>query len=318
MTQTAGLAVTYFDRFLSKTGGALAKQRVQLLALTCTLIAAKFSEIKMPSLDDLCEVAHGLFTKAQLKETELETLHVLQWELHAVTPHAALEQLAIAIEHTDERSKSVLEHADFFIDMSYYMVRPVPITPSYVPPVTSLDTPAPSPTSTPSHPHNPTLTTLPSSTSLADRTPSGAAQYAILKFPPLVVASSALLVAWSHLGHTKAIEAHMHKLCALCGVDEHELLTCQTILLEYFNTTFPKAAEAAERFRERCRAAEATRQLCGGDLDLRPSTTDLDPSTPRLSPSPPPLSRPPSTTTTTTTDTISPACWDEVMIRESL
>ena len=110
----------------------------------------------------------------------------------------------------------------------------------------------------------------------------------------------------------------MHKLCALCGVDEHELLTCQTILLEYFNTTFPKAAEAAERFRERCRAAEATRQLCGGDLDLRPSTTDLDPSTPRLSPSPPPLSRPPSTTTTTTTDTISPACWDEVMIRESL
>ena len=95
MTQTAGLAVTYFDRFLSATGGSLAKNRVQIVALTCTLLAAKFSEIKMPSLDDLCEVAHGLFTKAQLKETELETLRVLQWELHAVTPHAALEQLAL-------------------------------------------------------------------------------------------------------------------------------------------------------------------------------------------------------------------------------
>ena len=111
MTQTAGLAVTYFDRFLSATGGSLAKNRVQIVALTCTLLAAKFSEIKMPSLDDLCEVAHGLFTKAQLKETELETLRVLQWELHAVTPYAALEQLAIAIEHTDEQSKSVHEHA---------------------------------------------------------------------------------------------------------------------------------------------------------------------------------------------------------------
>ena len=124
MTQTAGLAVTYFDRFLSKTGGALAKQRVQLLALTCTLIAAKFSEIKMPDLDDLCElVVNWLqFTKAQLKEMEMETLHVLQWELRAVMPHAALEQLAIAIEHTDEQSKSVHEHAEFFIDMSYYMV----------------------------------------------------------------------------------------------------------------------------------------------------------------------------------------------------
>ena len=122
MTQTAGLAVTYFDRFLSATGGSLAKNRVQIVALTCTLLAAKFSEIKMPSLDDLCEVAHGLFTKAQLKETELETLRVLHWELHAVTPHAALEQLALLTNHTDDQSKTFIEHAEFFIDMSYYMV----------------------------------------------------------------------------------------------------------------------------------------------------------------------------------------------------
>ena len=122
MTQTAGLAVTYFDRFLSAKGGSLAKNRVQIVALTCTLLAAKFSETKMPSLDDLVEVAHGLFTKAQLKETELETLRVLHWELHAVTPHAALEQLALLTNHTDEHSKTFIEHAEFFIDMSYYMV----------------------------------------------------------------------------------------------------------------------------------------------------------------------------------------------------
>ena len=109
MTQTAGQAVSYFDRFLSATEGALAMQRVQIVALTCTLLAAKFSEalrsspkfseVKMPSLDDLCEVANGKYTKAQLKEMELETLRVLQWELHAVTPYAALEQL----EHVGER-----------------------------------------------------------------------------------------------------------------------------------------------------------------------------------------------------------------------
>ena len=71
----------------------------------------------------------------------------------------------------------------------------------------------------------------------------------MLKFPPLVVASSSLLAAWAHLGNLKAIEAHMHELCALCGVAQHELLTCKAALLEYFNTTFPKAAEAAEKFR---------------------------------------------------------------------
>ena len=205
MTQTAGLAVTYFDRFLSATGGSLAKNRVQIVALTCTLLAAKFSEIKMPSLDDLCEVAHGLFTKAQLKETELETLRVLQWELHAVTPHAALEQLAVLTNHTDDQSKTFIEHAEFFIDMSYYM-------------------------------------------------------YEMLKFPPLVVASSALLCAWSHLGNTKAIETHMHELCCLCGVAQHELLPCKSILLEHFNTTYPKAAEAAERHR----AANAQRLAAAG------------------------------------------------------
>ena len=110
--------MSYFDRVLSKTQGGLVKHRVQLTALTCT----KYSEIKMPSLDDLCDVAHGIFTMAQLKESELETLRVLGWELNAVTPHTALEQLSIAIEHTDEQSKSVHEHAEFFIDMSYYMV----------------------------------------------------------------------------------------------------------------------------------------------------------------------------------------------------
>ena len=146
MTQTAGLAVTYFDRFLSATGGSLAKNRVQIVALTCTLLAAKFSEIKMPSLDDLCEVAHGLFTKAQLKETELETLRVLHWELHAVTPHAALEQLAVLTNHTDDQSKTFIEHAEFFIDMSYYMVSS-PFTFVIPPPR------GPSAPPVPSHPH---------------------------------------------------------------------------------------------------------------------------------------------------------------------
>jgi len=229
LAQTAGLAVSYFDRFLSKTAGGLVKQRVQLMALTCTLIAAKFSETKMPSLDDLCEVAHGLFTKAQLKETELETLRVLQWELHAVTPHAALEQLAIIMNHTEDQSKTFLEHAEFFIDMSYYV-------------------------------------------------------YEMLKFPPLVVASSALLCAWSHLGNLKAIEFHMPQLCALCGVGQHDLLPCKMILFEYFNTTYPKAAEDAEMHRAASVAVGRTSpdsvMDCHADLGVGLPTNPMDEEAP--------------------------------------
>jgi hypothetical protein len=200
-TQTAGLAVSYFDRFLSKTKPqGLDKHRVQLLAITCTLIAAKFSEIKMPSLDDLCEVAHDKYSKAQLKEMELEALRVLQWELHAITPHAVLEQLAIVMNLTADACKAFLEHAEFFIDMSYY-------------------------------------------------------EYQTLSFPPLVVAASALLCAWAHLGNAKAVEFHLPQLSALCGVWEHELVRCKVILQEYFNTTFPKAVEAAEIHRSQSLAA---------------------------------------------------------------
>jgi|TARA_B110001469_G_C9508466_1_gene253523 hypothetical protein len=80
----------------------------------------------------------------------------------------------------------------------------------------------------------------------------------MLKFPPLVVASSALLCAWSHLGNLKAIEFHMQQLCVLCGVGPHELLPCKMVLFEYFNTTYPKAAEAAEMHRAATSAGRAS------------------------------------------------------------
>ena len=52
-TQTAGVAVSYFDRYVSKVDEkGLCQKSVQLLAITCVLIAAKLSEIKMPGLDD--------------------------------------------------------------------------------------------------------------------------------------------------------------------------------------------------------------------------------------------------------------------------
>ena len=62
----------------------------------------------------------------------------------------------------------------------------------------------------------------------------------------------------------------MHQLCALCGVDQHELLPCKTILLEHFITPYPKAAEAAEKLRAakiaaaRHRAANAQRLAAAG------------------------------------------------------
>lgn len=165
-----------------------------LLAITCTLLAAKFSELKMPGLDDLCVVVGQKHTKAQLKAMEMEVLVVLRWELHAVTPHAALEQLAILVHHTGPHAKPFLEHAEFFIDMSYY-------------------------------------------------------EYKVIAIAPLVIAASALLCAWLHLGNVQAAQLHAPQLSALCGVCEGELSRCRAVLQDYFAKTFPQAAEEAEIFR---------------------------------------------------------------------
>jgi len=211
-TQTAGLAVSYFDRFLSNTqsqGKGLDKHRVQLLAITVTLIAAKFSEIKTPSLDDLCEVAHGKYSKTQLKEMEMEALRVLQWDLHAITPHAVLEQILICMDITEDLAKPFLEHAEFFIDMSYY-------------------------------------------------------DHQTLVFPPLVIAGSALLCAWAHLGNLQAQAFHLPQLSELCGVRDHELLRCTAILQNYFKTNFPKAAEVAEMQRAQSLAESSTTVSAAG------------------------------------------------------
>jgi hypothetical protein len=97
----------------------------------------------------------------------------------------------------------------------------------------------------------------------------------MLKFPPLVVASSALLCAWVHLGNARAIEGHMHELCCLCGVAQHELLPCKMILLEHFNTTYPKAAEAAERHR-----AAKGRSSPDSVMDCRPLSPVTVPDVP--------------------------------------
>jgi hypothetical protein len=123
-TQTAGLAVSYFDRYMSAvcTQVRMDSHKVQKLAIVVTLIASKFAEVKMPGIDDLCDMAQNKYKKAELKAQEMDILNQLGWHVHAITPHAVLEQLVVilGLERHAEGAKCVIQHAEFFIDMSYY------------------------------------------------------------------------------------------------------------------------------------------------------------------------------------------------------
>ena len=114
---TVGLAVTYYDSFVSRSSS---QHDPQLLSLTCTRLAAKFSEVQMPACEDLCELARTTrgcveLTEAQVTAMEVELLRVLQWELNVVTAWTALAQLEALFPEEVE----VCRQAELFVELSY-------------------------------------------------------------------------------------------------------------------------------------------------------------------------------------------------------
>ena len=91
-TITSGLAVTYFDRYAAKAHG-MPRDDIEVTALICIHIATKFVETKVLHLSELGNVSAQAHPKGKLKETELQVLQVVDWQLQLSTPHAFLQQL---------------------------------------------------------------------------------------------------------------------------------------------------------------------------------------------------------------------------------
>ena len=113
-SQTAGIAVTYFDRCMLKSSEQ--NDSLELDALACILLASKFMETKQPALSELCSISQNEYTRCELKAAEIDVLKRLEWKLHVTTPHAFLEQMVVALNVPD----LCCQRAEFFIDMSYY------------------------------------------------------------------------------------------------------------------------------------------------------------------------------------------------------
>lgn len=121
---TIGLAMSYFDRFLSAV--PLDKADVQLAAVACVLVAAKFGERRMPALADLVFVCQGKYSADDIRRAESDVIKSLGWQLHAVTPHMFCAHFLRAAVGSPERASSVFRHAEFFVDLSFYGARPPP------------------------------------------------------------------------------------------------------------------------------------------------------------------------------------------------
>ncbi len=122
-------AVRYLDRVLG--GQDVAKNRLQLVAMACVLVASKCEEAEdvTPTLAELNECANHAYSADMVKEMEVAVLRCLNWSLTVVNPIHFLQFFqarGIVFSHDlfeggpqNRRSalKYVRKYADFFAEL---------------------------------------------------------------------------------------------------------------------------------------------------------------------------------------------------------
>eukprot|EP00128_Syssomonas_multiformis_P012331 Colp12_sorted_trinity150504_noHs@6542 len=96
-SETYFLAVHYFDRFLSMV--KIKAKFIQLIAVTCFMIAAKVQEESevQATLSELVTCSEYTFSSADLLRMEKIVLNKLSWDVNAVTPFRFLVEMEAAL-----------------------------------------------------------------------------------------------------------------------------------------------------------------------------------------------------------------------------
>ncbi|KAG8067562.1 hypothetical protein GUJ93_ZPchr0005g15725 [Zizania palustris] len=107
--ETLYLTVNYIDRYLS--GKVISKQRLQLLGVTCLLIAAKYEEICPPQVEELCYITDNTYTKDEVLRMEASILNYLEFEMTVPTIKCFLRRFIRAAQVCHEGSPTL--HLEF-------------------------------------------------------------------------------------------------------------------------------------------------------------------------------------------------------------
>ncbi|TMW55096.1 hypothetical protein Poli38472_013858 [Pythium oligandrum] len=126
---TIHTAIAYLERILT-VGKLPAKDRFQLLALSCLMIAAKYHgpEEEVPPISEFWEFGNRCYTYDEIRDMELTTLNNLQWSLTALTPiHFMRFYLSQPVLFSDDEIQGAdmveealeyyKKYADFFVDL---------------------------------------------------------------------------------------------------------------------------------------------------------------------------------------------------------
>ncbi|KAM0046370.1 putative cyclin domain-containing protein [Helianthus debilis subsp. tardiflorus] len=95
-SETLYLTVTLIDQYLSKM--YIEKQRLQLLGITCMLIASKYEEIIAPRVEDFCFITDGTYTRREVLDMERQVVDVLSFQISVPTVIKFLRRFILAAQ----------------------------------------------------------------------------------------------------------------------------------------------------------------------------------------------------------------------------
>ncbi|CAN6449706.1 unnamed protein product [Victoria cruziana] len=113
VADTLYLTISYVDRFLS--ANALNRQKLQLLGVSCMLIASKYEEISPPHVEDFCYITDNTYTKEEVVEMERKILTFLKFELSNPTIKTFLRRFVISAQGRNKLPNLLLEFLSNFL-----------------------------------------------------------------------------------------------------------------------------------------------------------------------------------------------------------
>ncbi|KAK1434092.1 hypothetical protein QVD17_11010 [Tagetes erecta] len=100
--------VYLIDFFLSKN--YIERQKLQLLGISCMLIASKYEEKIAPSVEEFCFITDSTYTKSEVLKMENQVLNNLNFHLSVPTAQTFLRRFVRAAQASCQSSSLELEH----------------------------------------------------------------------------------------------------------------------------------------------------------------------------------------------------------------
>lgn len=107
VSETLFLAVNYIDRFLSCE--VAPRRKLQLVGITCMLVAAKYEEIYAPQIEDFCYITDNTYAREEVLAMEQQVLGALCFELTVPTAKTFLRRFLQAALPGDMPADARLE-----------------------------------------------------------------------------------------------------------------------------------------------------------------------------------------------------------------